>query len=198
MLPERFKAYDKVIVTVPIQDALYQGWRTRRVETIKNLPSRRGVIICKEAISNQGRKADDLYLAFWFNEDVIRLEEVRGTNNNTAAIWEIPYSGAIQEGNHIFKPKIQPLYLKESKRIHVLTATFFAIMEYLALNLGNEESISAEVEEVKVVRQRKKREPEISYVDTVTFTVNKVTPVKGDYIWDVTEEVLWVELPKSE
>jgi hypothetical protein len=198
MLPEKYKAWDKIEVTVPIQDSIYQNWNGKIVETIKNLPLRKGVIICKDAITNKGKKSDDLYLAFSLNADFIRLEEVNGTHNKTSAVWEVPYEGQVDFGSKLYNLKYEMKYGIQRKRMHLLTSTFFGIMEYVSLNLLDGESISVHPENVKVVKQQKKGDPVISYVDCETYVIDKVTPIEGKPRFGQSGNIVWLVAPSTQ
>jgi hypothetical protein len=192
MLPEKLKALDKIVVTIPIQDSLYQSWNSKAVETIKDVPMQRGVIVCKDAISNKGKKSDDLYLAFSLNDDYIRLEEIHGTHNNTACVWEVPYEGTVDGEVKMFKFKCDVKYMVHRKRMTLLTSTFLGIMEYVASNRGNEDLIVETSENVKVVKTPKKGDPVVSYVDTVTFDIKNVTAIEGKSNSGQTGNILWL------
>jgi hypothetical protein len=197
MIPEKFKAWDKIVVTVPIQDQLYREWDSKEVKTIDfMLNMQRGVIICTDAISS-GKKHHDLYLAFSFTPESIRLEEVNGTHNKTTAIWEVPYEGSITDGIKAFNLKFDIKYTLQRKRMHLLTSTFFGIVEYLNSNLLDGQSIYVNFEDVKVVKQPKKGTAIVSYVTCDTYVLHKVTSIEGEPVQGQSGNFTWLTPPRK-
>lgn len=134
-LPLRLRGKNIVNVSVDDQDILYHNFlgilsNTSFPSPVVTSSLQEGVIVCKNAISNEGLNPSDLCVHFSFRKGVLTIEEIDARDDRTFAKWRIQPKGSIVNSTPVFD--VESVYGEDKEREVVVTATVLAILNCIS------------------------------------------------------------------